>query len=71
MQKAPTADFFLHIPSSWVKIWWHIENQFPGTPEAGEKQCTDKRESTQNINPVTKYVRRQILRTLTKGFPSM
>ena len=25
------------IPSSWVKIGWHTENQLPGTPNPGEK----------------------------------
>ena len=34
--------FFLHIPSSWVKIGWHTENQFPGTTEVGEKQCMER-----------------------------
>ena len=25
--------FFLHIPSSWVKTGWHIDNKLPGTPK--------------------------------------
>ena len=31
-------DFFLHIPSSWVKIRGPIKNQLPSIHEVGEKQ---------------------------------
>ena len=31
------SNIFLHIPSSWVKIWWYTKNHLPGTTWSG---CT-------------------------------
>ena len=41
-------DFFLHIPSNWVKIGWHTENQLP---EVGKKQCMEKKKKKRETEP--------------------
>ena len=50
-KEIPIGDkIFSYIPSSWVKIGWHIKNQLPGIPEVGEKQCTEREERKKGSN---------------------
>ena len=44
-KKCLRPNFFLHIPSNWVKIGWHTKNQHPH--EMGERR--EKEMKTEKI----------------------